>query len=56
MDKLKILLESLKTPVSNVQLTTPTSQTAEQNKARARELLLRMQIQLAKSTPVRKNS
>lgn len=53
MDKLKILLESLKTPVSNTVLTSLDARTAEQNKARARELLLRMQIQLAKSTPVR---
>lgn len=51
MDKLKVLLESMKTPSKNPQLSTVSATAAEQNKARAKELLLRMQIQLAKSTP-----
>lgn len=51
MDKLKILLESLKTPPNNPVLKEVDMSAAEQNKARAKELLLRMQIQLAKSNP-----
>lgn len=53
MDKLKILLDSLKTPAKPVMSTSLNTAALDQNKARARELLLRMQIQLAKSTPLK---